>query len=132
MFDSHCHLHDARVADPAAAIVRARAAGVRGFLLAGVDPDGWRDEERLAAAHPDVAISLGVHPQIVALVDDAAADAMVRALAARLAAGPRPAALGEIGLDGVGEWKASLQRQEKAMRAQLAIAREQELPVCLH
>lgn len=132
MFDSHCHLHDVRVMDPDAQIARARAAGVRGFLLAGVDPDGWRDEERLASAHPDVAIALGVHPQIVAEVDDARADAMVAALAARLAAGPRPAAVGEIGLDALGERKATLDRQARAFRAQLALARDLDLPVSLH
>ncbi len=132
MFDSHCHLHDARVRDPEAQIARARAAGVRGFLLAGVDPDGWRDEERLAAAHPEVAIALGVHPQIVAALDDARAEAMVAQLADRLASGPRPAAVGEIGLDGLGERKASLERQARAFRAQLALAREADLPVSLH
>ncbi len=48
MFDSHCHLHDRQVADPAAQLARARAAGVRGFLLAGVEPEGWTVQEELA------------------------------------------------------------------------------------
>jgi TatD DNase family protein len=148
MFDSHCHLHDARIADPDRLIVRARAAGVRGFLLAGVDAPGWDDEARLAARHPDVAVSLGIHPQRVAELDDAAGDDMLAALAealersrastapsaqARLEEGAvRACAVGEIGLDAVGERRASLARQERLFRAQLALASRHQLPVALH
>lgn len=132
MYDSHCHLHDARVDDPAAEIARARAAGVTGMLLAGVDPAGWLVEERLAAAHPELALSFGVHPQIIAEVDDDEAARLVAALGERLARGARPAAVGEIGLDGVGERRASLERQARAFREQLAMARAADLPVALH
>jgi TatD DNase family protein len=131
MFDSHCHLHDAQVVDPAAQLARARVAGVRGFLLAGVEPDGWAVQEELARAHPDVAISFGVHPQLVAELDEHQTDRMVAALDQALAR-TRPAAIGEIGLDGVGERKPSLPLQERAFRAQLAIARARDLPVVLH
>jgi Tat protein secretion system quality control protein TatD with DNase activity len=45
MFDSHCHLQDVRLLGQAAAVLaRAQAVGVEGFLLAGVDAAGWRDE----------------------------------------------------------------------------------------
>jgi TatD DNase family protein len=138
VFDSHCHLHD-RSMDAEAAIARAREAGVRGFLLAGVDPDGWRDEDRIARAHPDVAVAYGVHPQLVAEVDDAETERMVAALSATLSAcrdggSPlvAPAAIGEIGLDGAGERRDTLDRQERAFRAQLRLAREHDLPVVLH
>jgi TatD DNase family protein len=136
MFDSHCHLHSDRVGALAGELIaRARAAGVHGFLLAGVDPDGWHDEDALAAAHADVFVSYGVHPQIVAELDDAATDAAVAALDRALARPPQRArlvAVGEIGLDAVGARKASLDRQERAFRAQLALARRHELPVALH
>jgi len=118
------------VADPEAQIARARARGVGGFLLAGVAPDGWAVEEQLRAAHPEIAIAFGVHPQLIAEVDDAEADALVGALEPALAR--KPAAIGEIGLDGYGERRASLERQERAFRAQLALARQLELPVVLH
>jgi TatD DNase family protein len=131
VFDSHCHLHDARVTDAAAQLARARAAGVRGFLLAGVEPDGWAIQESLAAAHADVAISFGVHPQLVAEIDRAETDRMLTALDVAVSR-RRPAAIGEIGLDGVGERKQSLELQEHAFRAQLAIARGRDLPVVLH
>lgn len=134
MFDSHCHLHDARVLDADQAIERARAAGVRELLLAGVDPDGWLDEERLARRHPGLYLALGVHPQRVAELGAGEAHAMVRALAARLGEPDAPAvhALGETGLDAVGARKATLDLQEAVFREQLALARERDLPVVLH
>jgi TatD DNase family protein len=135
MFDSHCHLHDPRIgAEAAAMIARARAAGVRGFLLAGVGPEGWPVEEALARAHPELAVAYGVHPQLVAEVDDAESERLIAALAATLSDGTRvrAVALGEIGLDGYGERRATLERQERAFRAQLALARAHDLPVVLH
>ena len=135
MFDSHCHLHDDRIgANAPAMIARARAAGVTGFLLAGVGPDGWPVEESLARAYPELAVAYGVHPQLVAEVDDAESDRLVAALAATLddRTRVRAVAVGEIGLDGYGDRRSSLPRQERAFRAQLALARAHELPVVLH
>jgi TatD DNase family protein len=131
VFDSHCHLHDARVgAEAEAQLERARARGVRGFLLAGVSPEGWREQERLRAAHADVAVAFGVHPQLVDELDETETGFSISALGAALAW--RPHAIGEIGLDGHGERRASLERQERAFRAQLALARDANLPVVLH
>ncbi len=151
MFDSHCHLHDSRVADPAAQIQRAREAGVTGMLLAGVEPDGWVKQEELARAHPGIAISFGVHPQLISdllaggapgaaapigghSATDPALDPVERLVGAleQAIARRRPAAIGEIGLDGLGERKVTLEGQERAFRAQLAIARARDLPVVLH
>src|SRR5690348_12158696 len=101
MFDSHCHLHDHRIgADAPAMIARARAAGVTGFLLAGVGPDGWAVQEALARAYPELAVAYGVHPQLVDEVDDADSDRLLAALAATLddRTRVRAVALGEIGL----------------------------------
>ena len=132
MFDSHCHLHDHRIgADADAQIARARRAGVRGFLLAGVGPDGWAEERKIAAAHPDVFFALGVHPQLVDELDDEAADQATGRLAIELDR-PGAVAIGEIGLDGAGERKLTLERQERAFRRQLAEARTRGLPVVLH
>jgi TatD DNase family protein len=130
LFDSHCHLHDARVADVDGVIARARAAGVRGFLLAGVDPDGWRHEDALRRAHGDVLVAYGVHPQRIDEAGDEEADRLVAALEGALA--DRPHAIGEIGLDGLGDRARSLERQARAFRAQLSVARAQDLPVVLH
>ena len=85
------------------------------------------------ARHPSLIVSYGLHPQLVATLDDGACDRIVAALDDKLKTrGPRVAAVGEIGLDGVGERRESLVRQERVFRAQLALARAYELPVALH
>ncbi len=109
------------------ALAEARALGVSGFLLAGVETEGWAEEARIAARHPDVFVSVGVHPQIVC---DASAWAMVDALPAALSGA---VAIGEIGLDAfTPERRARLALQTEIFRAQLALARERDLPVILH
>src|SRR5579862_7559656 len=145
VFDSHCHLQVA--ADARADLERARAAGVGGFVLAGVAPDEWPAQAALARAHADVHVAYGVHPQLVAELDDAACDRALDALEQTLAlafdgktaahaiapvAPVAPVALGELGLDGAGDRRASLERQERLFRAQLAIARRRALPIILH
>jgi TatD DNase family protein len=132
VFDSHCHLHDERVGDAAhSQLERARAAGVRGFLLAGVEPRGWPVEAALVRAHRDVHAAYGVHPQWVAAVDEAEGARAVDALGPALDAGGA-VAVGEIGLDAVGERKARLDWQEELFRRQLRIARARALPIVLH
>lgn len=118
-----------------AVLGRARAAGVRGLLLAGVERSSWQIEAALSARHPELLIAYGIHPQIVPELDDAALTAQLEALDAALrgmSALPRPHAIGELGLDARGENRASLPRQEAVFRAQLTLARVHELPIVLH
>ncbi len=131
MFDTHCHLQELDDVDEA--IARARAAGVERMLLAGVGPEQWDRDDALAARHDTLSLSYGLHPQLVATLDDAACDGIVRALDERLQRrSARVVAVGEIGLDGVGERRDSLERQERVFRAQLELARAHRLPVALH
>lgn len=131
MFDTHCHLQE--LDDVDAAIARAQAAGVARLLLAGVAPEAWERDDALAARHDSLWLSYGLHPQAVAMLDDRACDEIVRALDERLGRrDARVVAVGEIGLDGVGERRASIDRQERVFRAQLALARKHSLPVALH
>jgi TatD DNase family protein len=144
VFDSHCHLHDDRMAAiRAAAIERAAAAGVRAVLLAGVDESGWRVEDAmLRQAQPlTIAVAYGLHPQVVPLLSEAELAQQLEALAAaargeRLRDGTtllRPHALGEIGLDArTDETKRCLELQTRVFREQLALARGLDLPVVLH
>lgn len=144
MFDSHCHLHDARMdAERAGAITRAAAAGVEAILLAGVDESGWRDEDALVrqALPLQVVAAYGVHPQVVPLLDEAQLSGQLAALERAARGMPqadgvtlvRPHALGEMGLDArTEETKGCLDRQEAVFRAQLALARDCDLPVMLH
>jgi len=137
-----------------AAVERACAAGVSGVLLAGVDAPGWRDAAVLQARlgdRLDVALAYGIHPEVVCeLAEPGQAGGASRldeqltalARAARgepLTAGeaplPLPHAIGELGLDGREPKPAAPDRlvpQERVFRAQLALARELDLPLVLH
>ncbi|MCK6502815.1 TatD family hydrolase [Myxococcota bacterium] len=132
MLDAHNHLD--RCPDPAQALARARAAGVRGQVLAGVDPAGWASQAALAG-EPGLWACFGVHPWTAAAARDEdeppLLEALVRALDGGL--GVDPVGLGELGLDRGRQVAAdSLPRQERLFRAQLALARERDLPVVLH
>lgn len=148
MFDAHCHLQDRRIRPCAREVLlRASAAGVWGLLLAGVDPADWVDQQSIAEVGraatqeglciPLVFHSYGIHPQTIAKLSPPLAGQALSTLSNQLAGkGPnalrRPAAIGEIGLDGLPANRASLPLQEELFRLQLRLAREHDLPVVLH
>ncbi len=128
-FDSHCHLTDERFdADggPDAAVARAGEAGVVGLVTIGVGPEDAAAALAIAARHPDVWATAGVHPHD-ASGWDGAAEARVRQLAAQ----PRCVAIGEIGLDYHYD-NSPRESQRRAFARQLELARELGLPVVIH
>jgi TatD DNase family protein len=128
--DTHCHLDAAEFdADRDAVIARARDGGVKQIVLPAVDVASFDAVRRLAHAH-GFAYALGIHPLCV----DRAADGDIARLREALAAlrdDPRLVAVGEIGLD---HFVPGLDRARQAhfYAAQLALAREFDLPVILH
>ena len=136
MFDAHCHLDDERLAsDLPQVLARAREAGITGFVVAGVDPDGWQRQDALARRERDVTVTYGLHPRAVPGLTAEQALAAVDALGCALDDGSLlpPVGLGEVGLDTMGSaQRACLDVQERIFRAQLAMARERDLPVVLH
>ena len=132
MLDAHNHLD--RCVAPDQALARARAAGVRGQILAGVDPAGWAAQAALAR-EADLWACFGVHPWTAAAVRDEDEAALLEGLVAALdgGLGVAPVGLGELGLDRSRQVAAdSLPRQERLFRAQLALARARDLPLVLH
>ena len=130
LFDAHCHLQDARL-DGSRDALFARAAGARVAAMAvnATGPGDWAAVLSLAAAHPGVVPSLGVHPLFcVGLPDGWAAD-----LRALLLVHER-AGVGEAGLDRSAARGAAVDfdLQLRVCRAQLALARELRRPVSLH
>ena len=91
--DSHCHLH--LTGSAAALLDRARAAGVRRFLVPGTTVSDSREAVALAAAHADVVAAVGVHPHEAKDFDPGRDGRALEALAKE----PGVAAIGEIGLD---------------------------------
>jgi len=142
LIDTHCHLADfARRGDIPGVLDRAAAAGVARVITIGTGPDDWDLYAGLAAAHPNrVDYTVGLHPCDIANDDSWSGQvAQLKNYFTRPpGAGPRPVALGEIGLDRFHLPKepaaasAVFARQESAFRAQLALARELDSPIVIH
>lgn len=132
MIDTHAHLHFADAfSDAAEALNRAHEAGVDMIINVGVTPE----DSRLALAfaqNPEYALqktgvklfaTAGLHPH-EAKAGDAALDAI-----ADLA--EDVIAIGECGLDYYRNL-ASRQEQDRALRSQIEIALEYNLPLVFH
>lgn len=98
LIDSHTHL-DAfhRRGELPAVLARAQTAGLESMIAIGTAPDDWTLYRELARAHPGVIhYTVGLHP---CSVDAEWERAQAQAEAFFDGTAPRPAALGEIGLD---------------------------------
>jgi TatD DNase family protein len=94
--DSHCHLASHRF-DPAevpALIDRAKHAGVSRMVSLVTGLDDLQANLSIAAAHPEVAICIGIHPCHVHEAPDDVMDHL-----RPLIADPRVCGIGETGLD---------------------------------
>ena len=125
--DIHAHLADERIsADAEAVIVESRRRGVAGILVNAARVCEWDRVCELAAA-PGVWGALGLHPFFAGDWHSGLADD----LRERLCAGPRLAAIGEIGLDFY-DGRENQARQEEVLARQLELARSLDLPVIVH
>jgi TatD DNase family protein len=127
-FDSHTHLDFPEFdLDRESVVDRARASGVERWVIAGSDHDDWDRTVRIAAETGGIAI-LGIHPWAAATLAPALLAPLLEQLSSRNILG-----IGEIGLDALHAKDASSrERQRQALRAQLAVARERDLPVAFH
>ena len=140
LIDTHFHLADfARRGDIPGVLDRAAAAGVVRIVTIGTGPDDWDLYAGLATAHSGrVDFTVGLHPCDIA--DDDSWSGQVERIPGYFnkPAGPRPVALGEIGLDrfhlpkDLAAAATIFARQNLAFRAQLAIARALACPVVIH
>lgn len=129
--DSHCHLADPRIADLTEVLAQARAAGVTGFVMAGVDPEDWERQLALARKHPECLPVLGLHPYFVADHTLEDCETALDLLARRLQ--EAPGFIGEMGLDYRSHLvKDSEARQIEIFHAQLELAEFHQKPVVLH
>lgn len=128
LIDSHCHLDPTAFADAADVLVRARAAGVSSFVVIGVAKtlDAARFAVALAEQRDDVRAVVGVHPHDASELTDEMLDDL-RAIAAR----PRVAAIGEMGLD-YHYMSSPKEAQGEAFRRQIALAKAARKPIVVH
>ncbi len=128
--DTHCHLDAAEFeADRDAVRAQARAQGVGLCVYPAVDVNTLDVVRTLAHRHADV-YALGIHPLYTPQASVNDLDQLALAVQAHRA-DPRLVAVGEIGLDGFVPGL-DMARQVHFFRAQLELARAQELPVILH
>ncbi len=125
--DTHMHLHTAHFdLDRIAVLERATAAGVACMIEIGYDLPSSQAALALATRYAPIYAVVGIQPNYV---HQAPPDwlTQVRALAQH----PKVVAIGEIGLDYY--WNhASHAQQEAFFLAQLALARDLQLPVVIH
>src|SRR5690606_15491523 len=109
-----------------AVIDRAVSAGVTRMIVTGTSVTASARAAELAAAHPELYATAGVHPHHASELDAHTVEAL-RALAAQ----PRVVAVGECGLDFFRNYSPP-EAQERAFVAQLELAADCGLPVFLH
>jgi len=108
-----------------AAIARARAAGVHAMVVVGTDLESSRQSVDLAAQHPDVFATVGLHPHDASRLD-AEWDDLVA-----LARSPRVVAVGEAGFD-FHYMHSPPDAQDAAFRAQIRLAHHLDRALVIH
>ena len=129
--DTHLHL-DAQEYKPdrMAVIERARALDVNRFVLPSVCKSNFLRVKNLAHAIEGGYYCLGIHPLFVENASPGDLNDLTRCMVDHMH-DPKFVGIGEIGLDGYipnPDWA----RQTEFFHAQLALAREFDLPVILH
>ena len=131
LVDSHCHLNqlDLTAFDGHLdnALLEARAAGVQHFLCVCITPDDINALHKISTRHPDISMSVGVHPNEV--VNHPITEKHLY----QLADTPHCIAIGETGLDYFRtEHSADCEAQRDSFRSHIRIARELKKPLIIH
>jgi len=121
--DSHCHLYS--LTDPERAIERAREAGVTAMVCVGTDLETSRQAIDLAARHPDVRATVGLHPHDASKLGDEWARLEA------LAESGEVVGVGETGLD-FHYLHSPAAEQEAAFRAQIQLAKRLDHALVVH
>ncbi|MDE6280907.1 MAG: TatD family hydrolase [Oscillospiraceae bacterium] len=128
LFDTHAHYDAAQFdADRDEVLSALPGQGVELVVNPGCDLESSRKAIALSERYPFLYAAVGVHPEECAPWRDQDVDEL-RALAAH----PRVVAVGEIGLDYYWPDNPPRELQQRVFRAQMALARELDLPVIVH
>lgn len=114
----------------------ANGIGLRSFLLAGVDPKDWVEQEEFYKKWGnqfDIALSAGLHPKFVSEEDSEACDSALILLENILVSNPKRI-VGEIGLDFRTEFLKLKDRehQKHYLRTQIKLAKAYQRPCIFH
>ncbi len=128
LFDTHAHMDDRAFDADREALLRALPEqGLALLMNPGCSLASSRNACALARRYDYIYAAVGSHPDAAAEVSDAVLDEY-RMLCKQ---NPKVRAIGEIGLDYHYE-DVPQQVQQRAFRAQMALARELKLPVIVH
>lgn len=128
LFDTHAHLDDeAFAADRALLLEQLPQSGLELVLNPGCSLESSRNAVRLAQKYGYIYAAVGSHPDAAEEVNEAVLEEY-RNLCRE---NPKVKAIGEIGLDYHYE-DPPRQVQQKAFRAQMALAQELDMPVIIH
>lgn len=131
LIDTHTHLDFEMFDDDRAQVIaRARNAGVERIVVLGVHAANWQRVWQLACDEPSMHAALGLHPVFLEEHQDAHVQ-QLRDWLERLRGEPKLCAVGEIGLDYYID-NPDIERQQRLLEAQLALAADFSLPVLLH
>ncbi len=127
--DTHCHLTDEQFSEDLIEVIeRAKNSGVGRIINFGGTLKDSQETVELAEKFSELYAGVGIHPEEVQDFDSETCDKL-----AELAKNPKIVAIGEIGLDY--HWEKSAEGRElqkKVFIAQLDLARQLNLPVCVH
>ena len=123
--DSHCHLQLGDGPGGAEAVARAVDAGVERMICIGTDLATSREAVTLAAAHPEVWATVGLHPHDASRLE-AEWDGLCE-----LAAEARVVGVGETGFD-LYYRHSGVEEQEEAFRRHIRLARDRGLALVIH
>lgn len=127
LVDSHSHFDVAEFdGDRAAALVRAREAGVDRQVVPAISAAGWPQLSSVCSGSEGLYPAYGLHPMYLAEHRDEHLDDLVAWIERE-----RPAAVGECGLDYFVEGL-DQDRQQVLFDAQLRVAQQAGLPVIVH
>lgn len=127
LIDSHCHLeYKGLVEDQQGVLMRAREAGVGGFLSISTRQREWAQVIGTAEREADVWASVGIHPHEADAHADLGEGALLEA-----AAHPKVIAIGETGLDYYYD-HSDRDMQKALFRRHISVSRETGLPVIIH
>jgi len=125
MIDSHCHLNDPRFAkDLQTILLRAAQAGIKKFIIPGVEPGQWQEQQRLEAIYPNIYNAFAIHPWYC----DQYNDTHIQQLEALL---PHAIAVGECGLDFMPN-RPTYDIQIKCFKEHIKLAQKFNLPLMIH
>ena len=127
LFDTHAHLNDeAFDADRDELLETFHDAGVGWVMNAGCSLESSHAGIALAEKYDWIYASVGSHPDVADEVNDRVLDAY-----RQMCKHPKVKAVGEIGLDYHYE-TICREEQQRAFRAQMALAQELDMPVIVH